>query len=68
MSLFDFDSRDATHCRLYKHTKYRYLTVSVTEHKEKGQENRILERYVKKCINAIDKILLIEKEGEDDDR
>lgn len=68
MSLFDFESRDATHCRLYQHKKYRSLTVSVTEHKEKGEENKILERYVKKCINAIDEIIRMEKVGVSDDR
>ncbi|MBI5886556.1 MAG: hypothetical protein HZB85_08255 [Deltaproteobacteria bacterium] len=68
MSIFDFESRDAKHCRLYKHKKYRFLIVTVTEHKEKGQENKIFERYIKKCIASIDEVIRMEKGEEDDVR
>ena len=61
MSLFGFTYRNARHCIIYKHTKYPFLRVTVTEHKEKGQENRILKCYVKNCINAIDELSSMEK-------
>ena len=61
MSLFDFTYRNAKHCIIYKHTKYPSIRAMVTEHKEKGQENRILKCYVNNCITAIEELSSMEK-------
>lgn len=62
MKDFGFEPKKTKHTTLYTHTICMAIRpVSVVEHKESGQENKIFECYVKNCLKAIDELLLIEK-------
>lgn len=62
MEDFGFKPKKTKHKTLYTHITCMSISpVSVVEHRESGQEKKILEPYVKNCLKAIDEYLLITK-------
>lgn len=59
MESFGFSCRRTKHKVIYSHPKIS-IRPSVVEHREKGQEKKIHECYVKNCLNAIDELMLVE--------
>lgn len=63
MTQFGFNGVHTRHRVMYKHLKYP-IKASVVEHREGKQERKVLECYVKNCLNAIDELLA--REGSDE--
>jgi hypothetical protein len=68
MDIWGFECNKTKEGRTYYHPLYSNTgQISVVEHREKGQENKILERYVKNCLKAIDEIRLAKGEYDEGD-
>lgn len=60
MRLFGFEEKAARHQYVFMHSKHRGVWASMAKHKEKGRENKVFEKYVRNCINAIEEVRLLE--------
>lgn len=66
MTYFGFEAKQKKEQVIYAHNAYN-IRASVVEHREKGQEGKVLECYVRNCLRAIDEVLLIE-EGKNEEK
>lgn len=61
MRLSGFNETTTRHTFFFSHSRYIEIRASMAKHKESGQENKVFEKYVKCCLNAIEELLLQEE-------
>ncbi|MCK4738359.1 MAG: hypothetical protein KAT46_00280 [Deltaproteobacteria bacterium] len=68
MKQWEFESKVTKEGIAYTHSELPEKIIRVVSHREKSQESKVLQVYVKNCIKAVDEIIDFQKEnqGEND--